>query len=65
MAIKNLTYRNLLIVTHRIERKGYDFQTSLKLARNIFNEFNPNGLSIEAMTNRILTKEEFKKENQI
>ena len=61
MAIKNMTYRNLMAVIHKIEAKGYDFETSEQLARNIFSEFAaaPQGLSIEEQVQRILTKAEW------
>ena len=62
--IKNLTYRNLMIVIKRIQAKGYDFEESERLARHVFAEFaaRPQGMSIEERVRRILTKEEWKKE---
>lgn len=62
--IKNLTYYNLMIVIKRIQAKGYDFEESERLARNIFAEFqaSPQGMSIEDRVRRILTKEEWKTE---
>lgn len=60
--IKNLTYRNLMIVIHKLEKKGYTFEEAEPIARNIFAEFNPNGLSIERMTEMVLTKSEFENE---
>lgn len=62
--MKNLTYRNLMVVIKRIQAKGYDFETSRRLAKNIFAEFqaSPQGLSIEERVRRILTKEEFERE---
>ena len=61
MAMKNLTYRNLMAVIRKIEKKGYDFHTSETLARNIFEEFTacPQGKSIEARVEMILPKDEF------
>ena len=58
--MKNLTYRNLMIVIRRIMKKGYDFSTSERLARNIFRDFAacPNGKSIEERISLILTAEE-------
>ena len=64
--VKNMTYNNLMYVINRIQKeKGYDFKTSEFLARNIFKEFAscPLGMSINERINRILTKEEFEKEN--
>ena len=62
--IKSLTYRNLMTVIRKIEAKGYDFQESERLARNIFAEFDsrPQGMSIEERVRRVLTKEEWKRE---
>ena len=62
--MRNLTYRNLMAVIHKIEAKGYDFQESERLARSVFAEFeaNPLGMSIEERVRRILTKEEWERE---
>lgn len=60
--IKNLTYRNLMIVIHKLEKKGYTFEEAEPIARNIFAEFNPYGTSIERMTDMVLTKSEFENE---
>ena len=59
--MKNLTYRNLMIVSRKIMKKGYDFSTSERLARNIFRDFAacPNGKSIEERISLILTAEEY------
>ncbi len=62
--MKNLTYYNLMVVIRKIQAKGYDFETSKRLARGVFDEFAacPQGLSIEERVRRILTKEEFERE---
>ena len=62
--MKNLTYHNLMVVIHKIQAKGYDFEESERLARHVFEEFaaRPQGMSIEERVRRILTKEEWKKE---
>ena len=59
--MKNLTYRNLMIVIRKIMNKGYDFTTSERLARNIFRDFAacPKGKSIEDRINLIPTAEEY------
>ena len=64
MAIKNKTYRNLMIVINKIQKKGYDFDEAERMARLIFDEFEarPLGMSIEEWVNRILPKEEYEKE---
>lgn len=66
-AIKNLTYHNLMIVIHKIQKKGYSFSESERLAKHIFSEFlaRPLGMSINARINQILTKEEWMRENNI
>lgn len=58
--IKNKTYRNLMIVIHKIQKKGYNFDEAEKMAKNIFDEFEarPLGISIEERVRRILPKEE-------
>lgn len=65
--IKNLTYHNMMIVIHKIQKKGYSFSESERLAKQIFSEFlaRPLGMSINARINQILTKEEWIKENNL
>ena len=62
--MRNLTYRNLMAVIHKIQSKGYDFEESERLARHVFAEFaaRPQGMSIEERVRRILTREEFERE---
>lgn len=62
--MRNLTYNNLMAVIRKIEAKGYDFQESERLARNIFAEFqnHPQGMSIGGRVRRMLKKEEWEKE---
>jgi hypothetical protein len=64
--MKNLTYYNLMVVIRKIQAKGYDFETSKRLARGVFDEFAacPQGLSIEERVRRILTREEWERENR-
>lgn len=65
MAIKRYTYRNLTIIKNRIKEKGYSEQESFRIAQNLFREFNPHGLSIETMADRVLTKDEWERQNNI
>ena len=62
--IRNLTYYNLMVVIRKIQAKGYDFETSKRLARGVFDEVAacPQGLSIEERVRRILTREEWERE---
>ena len=59
--MRHMTYNNLMAVIRKIERKGYDFETSERLARSVFTEFlaRPEGLSVEARIDRILDYEEW------
>lgn len=62
--MRDLTYRNLIAVIHKIESKGYDFEEFKRLARGVFAglQNHPQGLSIEKRVRQILTKEEWEKE---
>ena len=59
---KNLTYRNLVAGIRKIEKKGYSFEEAERMARRIFAEYRPGGLSIEERIRRILTREEYERE---
>ena len=37
--MKHMTYNNLMTVIRKIQAKGYDFETSERLARRVFAEF--------------------------
>ena len=54
--MKHMTYNNLIAVIRKIQAKGYVFETSERLARSVFAEFEarPEGLSIERRVERIL-----------
>ena len=62
--LQRMTYNNLMAVIHKIQKKGYDFETSERLARSVFTEFlaNPQGLSVEARVDSILDYEEWVRE---
>lgn len=60
--IKNYTYHNLMIVIHRIMAKGYSLEEAEPIAKKIFDNYNPLGLSIEAMTDKVISKYEWLKE---
>lgn len=64
--MRNMTYRNLMTVIRKIEAKGYDFEESERLARSIFAEVEarPQGMSIEEQVRRVLTREEWERENR-
>ena len=62
--MKNMTYNNLMAVIRKIQAKGYDFETSERLARSVFTEFlaRPEGMSIEQRVERILDYEDWVRE---
>ena len=59
--MRNLTYRNLMAVIHKLQAKGWTFEEAEGMARNFFAEFEarPLGLSIEERVRRQLTREEW------
>ena len=59
--MKHMTYNNLMAVIRKIQKKGYDFETSERLVRSVFAEFEaaPQGLNIEQRIERILDYEEW------
>lgn len=63
--MKNRTYRNMMIVINRIQKKGWSFEEAVETARRIFDQFeaHPLGLSIEALTNQVISREEWETEN--
>ena len=65
MTIKNRTYRNMMTVIKKIQAKGWDFKESERMARRIFDQIEawPEGLSVQAQINQILTREQWEAEN--
>ena len=59
--IKRRTYYNFVRVVKLIMAKGYDRETSGKLARRLFDDYeaSPLGLTVLQRVDLILTKEEF------
>lgn len=60
--MRNKTYRNVIILTHRIQKKGYDFEESSKMALRCFDESNPYGMGAEAIADKIVSKEKWENE---
>ena len=52
--MRNMTYRNLMAVIRKIQAKGWSFEETEKMARSIFTEYRPEGLSIEERVNQQL-----------
>ena len=56
-----MTYRNLMAVIRKIEAEGRSFDEAEKMARNIFTEYRPQGMSIEE---RVRCRKEWERENR-
>ena len=59
--IKRKTYYNLMRVVKMIQDKGYDFDTAVRLAHQLFDqyEFNPNGLPILTMVGMVIPADDY------
>ena len=59
-AIKTKTYNNFMRVVRMIQKKGYDFEESVKVTRKIFDQYEsyPDGLSVLKMVDMIVMKGE-------
>ena len=64
MAIKNMTYYNLMRVARMVMEKGYNEKEAIEIAKQRFAEYNPFGMSIEAMVKRMPTKAEWEAEQK-
>ena len=56
-----MTYRNLVAVIRKIEAENRSFDEAEKMARNVFTEYRPQGMSIEE---RVRCREEWERENR-
>lgn len=65
MAIKKLTYYNLMRVAKMVMKKGYTEKEAIDIAKQRFAEFNPYGMSIEAMVKNMPTKAEWEAEQKM
>lgn len=59
--IKNLTYHNLMIVIHKLMKKGYTMAEAELIAKGIFAAYYPGGMSIEQRVNQVLSKDKYTK----
>ena len=61
--MKRMTYRNFMIIIHRIMAKGYTLAESEPMARRIFEQYekNPLGMSIEEQEKQIISKAEWER----
>ena len=65
MAIKNLTYYNLMRVAKMVMEKGYTEKEAIEIAKQRFAEYNPYGMSIEESVRRLMTKAEWEAEQKM
>ena len=60
MRIKNKTYRTMMYVINRLERdKGYPLDEAKEIAEALFKSFDPNGISMDAKIDMVITKAEW------
>lgn len=61
--MKRMTYRNLMIIIHRIMAKGYTLAEAEPMARHIFERYEkfPLGMSIEEQEKQIISKAEWER----
>jgi len=62
--MKYRTYKNMERATQMIFDKGYTWEEANKMAINIFDSYDPKGLSIEGHISKILSKEAWIKETK-
>lgn len=63
--MKRKTYNNVMRATKMIQKKGYSFEEANEMAIRLFDEHTKNMNSIEFYIDKILDKEEWKRENRI
>jgi len=52
----------MMIVVNKLKAKGYEMSEAINIADRIFAEFNPKGMSIEQMVEKVQTKSEYEEE---
>lgn len=57
--MKRKTYNNVMRAIKMIQKKGYDFDESSKIALKIFDEHANGAMPIEWFIDKVITKEEF------
>lgn len=57
--IKRKTYNNFMYILKLIMAKGYNKTEAEEITHRIFEQYNPNGLSIIEIANRTMTKQEY------
>ena len=63
--MKRKTYNNVVKATKMIQKKGYSFDEASEMSIRLFDEHTKDMNSIEFYIDKILDKEEWKRENKI
>lgn len=63
--VKRKTYNNVLKATKMIQKKGYSFEEANEMAIRLFNENTKEMNSIEFYIDKIISKEEWERENKV
>lgn len=63
--MKRKTYNNVVKATKMIQKKGYGFEEANEMAIRLFDENTKEMNNIEFYIDKILSKEEWKKENKV
>lgn len=63
--MKRKTYNNVVKATKMIQKKGYSFEEANEMAIRLFDEHTKDMNSIEFYIDKIISKEEWERENKI
>lgn len=63
--MKRKTYNNVMKATKMIQKKGYDFEEANQMAIRLFDEHTKDMNSIEFYIDKIISKEEWERENKV
>lgn len=64
-SMKRKTYNNVMKATKMIQEKGYSFEEANQMAIRIFDEHTKEMNSIEFYIDKIISKEEWERENKV
>lgn len=64
-SMKRKTYNNVMKATKMIQKKGYDFEEANQMAIRLFDEHTKDMNSIEFYIDKIISKEEWERENKV
>lgn len=64
-SMKRKTYNNVMKAIKMIQKKGYDFEEANQMAIRLFDEHTKDMNSIEFYIDKIISKEEWERENKV